>query len=350
MSFRFRLFRLGFAFAALSLMGLVFCASAQEKAPAPESKGSDAAAAKTPKRDGLLQLEEQLRQALKMLKPNAADDLSANPAPVKPRAITPAQTKRAKDLAERRKNWMMMNPDDLTAMPSLEELFNLPEIGPDGRVKQTPSELKRIFGELDPEAKAKNNRKLKAEDDASAKRKRTGRLGEESSTDDPEETSGGKSKEQEPKKPFGAESSPLAAPTPAHSSWLDIFGLGNNLPTPEQEKAHKAYMQQYDQILDTARVGSQGNSLLNAINASKPSPAVPAGYGSSFSSSASLGQLSGFNFQSSPTLNSSLSGVTAPDLSSKALNSWNPYYTPPSSQPARTPPPAPSFEPPRRKF
>jgi hypothetical protein len=290
-----------------------------------------------------------LNRVFKGFKPDPSLEAPLAPA-VRPRATQPAQNKRAKDLEERHKNWLLMRPDsDPTATPSLEELFSLPELGPDGQMKKASSPLKGIFKELDPQRPGKSKSKLLAEDDPSAKRKRTdSRSDEESSTDEADLPSGVKKSQRELKKWMGSDTS-TSTPAPARSSWWNVFGLTDNSLAIEQEKHHKALIEQFQQILDGPRPASDNNAVLNAVNASGPSSRLPASIGGAASISSALSRPAGFDAHLGP-VSPALAGNVQQDINAKALNSWNPLYTAPKTEPARTPPPTPNFEVPRRKF
>src|SRR6266853_3293027 len=53
--------------------------------------------------------------------------------------------KKAKELLEREKNWALMSPEDLTRGPTPEEIFNLPDYGPDGKEKKTRSAVELFY-------------------------------------------------------------------------------------------------------------------------------------------------------------------------------------------------------------
>src|SRR2546426_4975317 len=83
--------------------------------------------------------------------------------------------KKAKELLEREKNWALMNPEDLTRGPTPEEIFNLPEYGPDGKEKKKGSAVERFYErqELDKRAvPVKRDRDRDSEDLFTAHRHR----------------------------------------------------------------------------------------------------------------------------------------------------------------------------------
>ena len=76
----------------------------------------------TSKKDGLKQLEEDLYAPLQMFTPKSSLEGVAAPLP-RPPAGSVIQSKRAKELLERRKNWVFMTPEDLLAGPTVEEIL-----------------------------------------------------------------------------------------------------------------------------------------------------------------------------------------------------------------------------------
>jgi len=66
-------------------------------------------------------------------------------APFQPSAAQPALNRRDKQLMEQRKNWAFTDLNDLTSQPSLEEMFNVREYGPDGREKKSLSPIEKYY-------------------------------------------------------------------------------------------------------------------------------------------------------------------------------------------------------------
>ena len=98
----------------------------------------------TIKEDGVKELEEDLYQPLRSFTPQSSLDGVAAPLPPSP-APPAIQSKRAKELLERRKNWIFARPEDLVAEPTLEEILKTPEYGKDGREKKQTPALERYY-------------------------------------------------------------------------------------------------------------------------------------------------------------------------------------------------------------
>ncbi len=141
---------------------------------------------------------------------------------------------------------------------------------------------------------------------------------------------------------FGAS---IFKPATARSSFSDFFGVGATGLTPEQEKAHKDYMDSYV----TTLFGNSAGVSINAMDAMSP------GAKAQTPATSPLGGLPEVarsdSFKSGSGFNSTLSTSPLPDMNANALNQWNPLYTEPKlelpkSQPFFTPP----VEMPRRRF
>jgi len=86
------------------------------------------------KKDSLKQLEEDLNVPLQSFTPKSSLEGVAAPMP---RSPTPSviQSKRAKELLERRKNWVFMNPEDLIGEPTIDQILKSPEYDENGQQK-----------------------------------------------------------------------------------------------------------------------------------------------------------------------------------------------------------------------
>ena len=111
----------------------------------------------TSKKDSLRQLEEDLYKPLQSFAPRGSLDGVIAP-PVRPPSTTVIQSKRAKELLERRKNWIFMTPEDLMNGPTTEQLLKTPEYGADGKEKEERPAFERYYerlGEKRPAGQAK---------------------------------------------------------------------------------------------------------------------------------------------------------------------------------------------------
>src|SRR5437879_10116167 len=95
---------------SLTVSGVV-CSFAQEKvAPAGPSKDTASQTASPSQGNGLKQLEDDLFKPLKTFAPNSSLDGVFTP-PAKPVAPTPREDKKARELRDRKKDWVFINPD-----------------------------------------------------------------------------------------------------------------------------------------------------------------------------------------------------------------------------------------------
>ena len=96
---------------------------------------------------GLREIEEDLSKFLpRTFSPGSSlDGVEAPPL----RIVPPPNmsNKRAKEARDRRVNWVWQNPQELTKGPKAEELFKLPEYGPDGKEKKNKTDSFESFYE-----------------------------------------------------------------------------------------------------------------------------------------------------------------------------------------------------------
>jgi hypothetical protein len=292
-------------------------------------------------RNGLLRLEEQLSRSFQGLKPSSSS-LEGLPAPaLRPRVIGPGPNRRAKDLQEQqRKNWAFLNPDELTATPKSEELFNAPEYGSKGLDKMF-SPVERFYLDLERRSAAKDKKR------AEAQRAFRDPFRFEQEADDASLPEGIRDNAQNLRKLLGLNSSSSFAAPPSHGSSSDVFGLGSTkrMGPTEEELARKAYLDSFDQWLNRSTATTANNGLGLPVDSARLG--TPANSGQpTFAPFNPAG-----NYDPSiGTVNPTLVATTPQDITAKVLNQWNPYWTPPKVEPPKTPPPQPIFDVPRRKF
>lgn len=133
-----------------------------------------------------------------------------------------------------------------------------------------------------------------------------------------------------------------------HTSALDIFGssASDNVQTPDQIQAHKAYMEEYLSIIGH---GLAADPFLNRSDKRTVAPGLPG-------QSGGLDALPGSSHRDALTSGSGnassvLKPASLPDVNATVLNRWNPSYTGPQPDASKPMPffPAP-LEIPRRKF
>lgn len=98
-------------------------------------------------RNALKRFEEDLGKSLQIF--DLQNSLSGGlPGPAPPPAAPVIQSKRVRELLERRKNWMFASPEDEFRGLTSEGLLELPELGPDGREKKSAAPLEQYYESL----------------------------------------------------------------------------------------------------------------------------------------------------------------------------------------------------------
>ena len=205
----------------------------------------------TSKKDGLKQLEEDLYKPLQSFAPKSSLEGVAAP-PARPPAGPVIQSKRAKELLERRKNWVFMSPEDLLAGPTVEEILKSPRYEADGQEKKELPPLERYYQRLaakrpggeEPQpieramtCSARPESRTRAMNlprtttrtcpaDSRKAHRRSSNLSESDTSGDP------------------------FARSATRSSFSDTFGLGDNTPSKEQVLEHKKFMDEYHSLVD----------------------------------------------------------------------------------------------------
>jgi hypothetical protein len=109
--------------------------------------------------DSLKNLEQDLFKPFQSFNPKSSLDGVIAP-PVQQPSTPAIQSKRVKELLDRRKNWAFMNPEDFNAGQSANEMFGIPEFTEDGKEKKKESAADRFYRKLqrnrDPQGEEKD--------------------------------------------------------------------------------------------------------------------------------------------------------------------------------------------------
>jgi len=298
----------------------------------------------SPRRGGLRDLEVDLTKSFQQgfSSRGSLDGIAEqqiryySPAPI-------IRSKKAKELLEREKNWALMNPEDLTRGPTPEEIFNLPEYGPDGKEKKTRSAVELFY-----ERQERDNRAVPAKRDRDREsedlfltRKHAGSR-DDAGQRDPAALPGELNESERALRRALADSKPndnLSAPGSSQPSFSDIFKLGNNSAISElsdaQKAYKKAYREQYEKLLDPSSIASTAaqvpSSLSSILDSSSVAPVPAFDHAQASSRSPTLDSTSGAF--SSPLQPTGLSDATA-----KAASPWNTPSFPKAEQPKLTSP------------
>src|SRR5882762_1711705 len=119
----------------------------------------------TSKKDGLKQLEEDLYRPLQTFAPKSSLDGFFDP-------------------PERQRNWIFLDPDDLAAGPTAEQIFNIPEYDANGQEKKKLSVMERYFENEERKRAGKTKAGKSRTDDLFGLQKESGALDEAGSKDD----------------------------------------------------------------------------------------------------------------------------------------------------------------------
>ena len=283
----------------LPIMGLgvqLVCAQGQATSPAGTGKSSPPAAAESKdqanpvKPDALRQLEDDLFRSFKTPAPKGP----LNAGPELPRSAPPInQSKRAKDLTDQRKDWVFMKPEELMAVPTVEELLNLPPTDKDGRPKEKLSPVESYLDRVyHPEGLNRGNERSRdlnpfEWNKNGDKGKETGSFSEGSEQEEIDLPDGVRETQRNLKKKLSEleQGRGTLSPAKSRSFFSDIFGLdvkAKELPTPLEIEARKQRMEQLNQLYGfqpvPAGMADPSNPLMGLVQfgpAAAKAPAVP---------------------------------------------------------------------------
>jgi len=295
------------------------------------------------KRGGLRDLEVDLKSFQQGFSSRSSLDGIAEP-PVRYSPPPVIQSKKARELLERKKNWAFMNPEDLTSGATAEQIFNLPEYGPDGKEKRKSSAVELYYERQEREQRSAAGKRDRGResDDLFARRSAAGR--EDADLKDQMALSEELTESERSLRRALANSKTtdnLSSSDLGQSTFSDIFRLGNNtLPSDQldaQKAYKKAYREQFEKLLDPSTITSTSpqlpSSLSGALDSSSVAPVPVFDHVQASSRSSVFDSTSGA--LSSPLQPSGLSDATA-----KALSPWNvtPSAFPKADQPKVTSP------------
>ena len=301
----------------------------------------------TIKKDGLKELGDDLYKTLPGFTPQSSLDGIAAPLPPNP-VPSAAQTKRAKELLERQKNWVFMRPEDLLAVPSLEEILNAHEYGADGREKKKVPTFEQYYERIATKRlTAKRTDPLKDDELAGSTRKSSSNDGTEAE-DEPELPSGVKDSAQALKRLFQTDAvGEASAQGVASSKFGDPFGRPDSALTKEQMLEHKKLMDEYHAVVDPSW---HPPTTVNSFDKlwDLPSPARPMKSPSTgLASSSSATPHTGLEAQMD-VLHPLLGPPGLPDINARAVGQPRPPLPQPSTEAPKVV--APTFTMPKRAF
>ena len=304
--------------------------------------------------DRLKQLEEELSQPLRMFSPDTS--LGGAPVPfVRPSTTPVIQSKKLQDLLERRKNWAFLSPEDVAAGPTAEDIFGVPKYEADGQETSKTPALEQYFKNIDRRQGRSAGLTKLSEEDLFGQRKTTDSDSGFASSSDSDMPSGVKDSEQALKQLLVPETDiNTFAPFVTRGSPADIFGLGDQTLSPKQISAHKAYMQEFQNVLN-GTTAAPGIDPLDSLNPFNPLQAMSEVAREPVKLGGGLDNLLGTTRHKrldgqSELIDPALLPNAASDINAQVLNQWNPFSTLPNTDLPKLTPPAPAFTAPRRPF
>ena len=301
----------------------------------------------TIKKDGLKEMEEGHYRPLPSSTSQSSLDGVAAPLPSGP-APTVIQSKRVKELLDRRKNWVFTRPEDLLAEPTLEEILRAPEFGKDGREKKPVPALEQYYERLATKRPAANRPDQRKDDELFGPVKKSSSSDETAAHDDSDLPSGLNESAQALKKLFELDTGGgLSAREGTRSRFSDPFGLGDNTLSKEQVLEHNKLMDQFNSTLDPSwhrpTAANPFNQSFGLPEAGQPKKSLAAG----LASSPGPAPHTGLDSQRD-VLNPMLGPAGLPDVNARALGQTRPALAPPSVEAPKVA--TPTFTAPRRAF
>jgi hypothetical protein len=304
----------------------------------------------TSKKDGLKQLEEELYQPLQSFAPKSSlDGVAARP--YRPPARSAIDNKRVKELLDRRKNWVFMDPNNIMGAPTLEEMLKAPELGPDGKEQKELSAMANFYQRLSKQRNGAEAQSPAVNNELFGQNPRKDRREDTSVREDALMPGAVKQSADMLKKLFqtaGAEDS--FSPPARHGTFEDMFGLAVKEPSAEDLKAHKKFLSDYQAEVDpdwkpfapgTPEDPFASFTAPPTAPATKPVVSLPT-VASPALHTAMDAQADIVNPRLGPTL--------LPDLNAKALGQPRMADAFPKVEAPRVASPTPSFEAPKRSF
>lgn len=99
---------------------------------------------------------EDLRKPVEVFRPGSS--LQGVGTPLMPAPPSGVNSKRLRELLERRQDWPFLDFEDYHSGPTIEEIFGIPAYGPNGEVKEKQSPLERYYERLERRSAATTHR------------------------------------------------------------------------------------------------------------------------------------------------------------------------------------------------
>jgi hypothetical protein len=234
-----------------------FCGAAEEgKAEQPAHLSGSASANTTnspslkPKQNGLRQLEQDLFRPFENISPNGSLDGAFVPTMPQPQPNAPAvQSKRAKELLERRRDWVFETPEEILAAPSSDDVLKRRDNDKQGEDKSKLSPMERYYQRLYTRDKNESTRKAGKRDQAESQK--PGFLSREPETadDDADLPAGVREAQRETRRLLAPKERKEDSSTESRNAFSDLFGLGKRAQTREEMETQKERMDRYKALV-----------------------------------------------------------------------------------------------------
>ncbi len=203
------------------------------------------------KKDSLKRLEEDLNAPLQSFAPKSSLEGVIAPPPRSP-APSAVQSKRAKELLERRKNWVFMTPEDLVGGPTVEQVLQAPDYDEHGLLKEDLPAMESYYQRLLPKRPARNIMSQAQTDDLFGRPNSPNSL-EAPADDDSDLPAGIRQSADALKGLFQADDygSPYLRGSTA-ADLADPFRLGSKTAPAVQMLEHKKRMDEYRALVDSS--------------------------------------------------------------------------------------------------
>jgi hypothetical protein len=270
------------------------------------------------KNTNLKLLEEDINQPFRSFNPKSSLDGVTAPIPRRP-APSLIESKRAKDLLERRRNWVFMRPGDLVAEPTIEDILKAPDFGTRDRDKFDLGPMGQFYNRLATKRSSPNRPGQSAGDDLFGPPKKPNSADDVAAQNDLSLPAELKESAQALKKKFDLDKiDDPSARGVTRGSFSDPFGLGISTPSKEQAEQHKKFMDGYRSLVDpTWHPTAAPNPFSQPVgfpDATQPAKSPVSG----FATAASTATHRGLDAQTD-ILNPLLGPPGLPDMNARAL-------------------------------
>src|SRR5262249_43099834 len=140
------------------------------------------------------------------------------------------QTKKEKEEEAEKREWVFLSPDEVASGPTIEEIFNVPEYGPDGMEKKKLSPMGRYIEKMDKKGNGETNSNVQVRD--SRRNNAVNQPGTKEEAELGERSKQPKKVEESSfdrmQKLFSANSENTSRIGEHHGTVSDIFGTGDN--------------------------------------------------------------------------------------------------------------------------